>query len=82
MIGKKEMTLIANGKKLVNKYKKNFSNFIDDDFELQIMLQNDLGYIKHIKCTVNAENLMDYLTQADFGENYKVYRIVIHAPKA
>lgn len=76
MIGKKEMALIANGKKLVNKHKKNFSRFTDHDFFVRIVLVDARTgkFAKAIECIVNSDNWMDYVTMADFGD-YKVDKV-------
>ena len=76
MIGKKEMALIANGKKLVNKHKKNFSRFTNHDFLVRLRLvDGDTGeFVKAIECIVNSGNWIDYVTMADFGD-YKVDKV-------
>lgn len=76
MIGKKEMALIANGKKLVNKHKDNFSRFTKHDFFVRIRLvdKHTGDFVKDITCVVNSNNWMDYVTSADFGD-YKVDKV-------
>ena len=81
MIGKKEIALITNGKKLVDKYKPNFSKFIEHDFYVRFILVDDNGeFVKAVEYIVGAENWMDYIVNAggDF-ENYKVDKIEFSA---
>lgn len=80
MIGRKEMALIANGKKLVNKHKDNFSRFTEHDFFVRVILvdKNTGKFAKAIECIVNSGNWMDYVTAADFGD-YKVDKVEFSA---
>lgn len=80
MIGKKEMALIANGKKLVNKHKDNFSRFTKHDFYVRIFLVDPKTglFVKAVEYIVNSKNWMDYVTGADFGD-YKVDKVEFSA---
>lgn len=80
MIGKKELALIGTGKKLVGKYKNSFSRFTDHDFFVRIFLVDEKTglFVKAIEMVVNANNWMDCIESADFG-NYKVDKIEFSA---
>lgn len=81
MLGRKEMALIANGKKLVNKHKDSFSRFTDHDFYVRFILvdKNTGKFAKAIECIVNSKNWMEYLDVAnDFGD-YKVDKVEFSA---
>ena len=79
MIGKKEMTLITTGKKLGKKFKSNFSRFMEHDFYVRITLVDEHGlFMKEVTVIANADNWMDYITEADFGD-LKVDKIEISA---
>lgn len=71
MIGMKELNLITGGKKIVGKYKKNFSKFMENDFYVRFILVDENGkFKKAIEYIVNANNVIDYLTNdlPDFGD--------------
>lgn len=77
MIGTKEIKMITGGKKIVGKYKKNFSKFMEDDFYVRFILVDENGkFRKAIEYIVNADNVMDYLTKdlPDF-EDLKVDKV-------
>ncbi len=80
MIGTKEMALIANGKKLIKKYKSNFSRFTGHSFYVRIFLVDEKTglFVKTIEYIVNSDNWFDYVTMADFG-SYKVDKIEFSA---
>lgn len=81
MIGTKEIKMVTTGKKLVDKYKKNFSEFANHEFCVRIALvdfNSDKRKIKEF--IVNADNWMDYLENGvDFGD-YRIMRIEAFIP--
>lgn len=81
MIGTKEIKMVTTGKKLVDKYKSNFSAFAKNEFCVRIALVDENSNKRKIKeFIVNAENWMDYLENGvDFGD-YKIYRIEAFIP--
>ena len=77
MIGKKEINLITNGKKLMSKHKKNFSKFTEGDFFVRLGLVDETSSKRKIlEYKVNSNNWMDYVMNArDFGDEWKVYKV-------
>lgn len=80
MIGKKELALIANGKKLVGKHKNSFSRFTEHSFYVRfILVDKDTGkFVKAIEYIVDADDWMDYVSELDFGD-YKVDKVEFSA---
>lgn len=81
MFGKKELNLVATGRKMVKKYKKNFRGFINGDSYLRLfMADKNSGKKKVIEFIVNADNFMDYfencISEMDFGD-YIIYKVEI-----
>lgn len=77
MIGKKEVNLITNGKKLMSKHKKNFKRFTEGDFFVRIGLVDETSSRRKIlEYKVNSNNWMDHVLAAkEFGDEWQVYRI-------
>lgn len=81
MIGTKDVAMVNTGRKLVKKYKDNFSIFAENEFCVRIGLVNEAdGKRKIVELKVNSDNWMDYLENGvDFGD-YKVYRMEAFIP--
>ncbi len=81
MIGAKEVKMVTTGKKLVERYKSNFSVFAEKEFCVRILLADESGNNKHIQeIIVNADNWMDYLENGVDFQDYKIYRIEAFIP--
>lgn len=80
MIGKKEINLITTGKKIVDRHKKNFSEFTNHDFFVRISLVDPKTglFVKAVEYIVNSADWMDYVSMADFGD-YKVVKVEFSA---
>ena len=81
MIGTKDVKMVNTGRKIVNKYKDNFSNFTEHDFFVRVFLMDkDTGiFVKALEIQVNSDNCLDYILNGiDFGD-YKVEKIEFSA---
>lgn len=83
MIGMKELNLVNTGRKVVNKYKKNFSGFTEGNFYVYISLVDPKTekFVKVIELEVNSDNLMDYLENAIDLKDYKVSKMIFSTTK-
>ena len=81
MIGMKELGLVTTGRKLISKYKKNFTRLTADEFCIRIYLVDENRPIRKIQeYSVNSGNLMDYLENGLRIDDYQIYRIEVFKP--
>ena len=89
MISKKDITLANDlrkiGKKMTDMYKDNFSKFLDGDFYVRFIFEDEDGkFTKAIEYPVNSANWLDYINSAmevsDFGDQ-KVVAVEISTDK-
>lgn len=89
MISKKDITLANDlrkiGKKMTDMYKDNFSKFLDGDFYVRFIFEDEDGKLtKAIEYPVNSKNWLNYINAAmevsDFGDQ-KVVAVEISTDK-
>lgn len=81
MIGTKEIKMITDGKKLVERYKQNFSEFTSHEFIVRVTLVDfETDDSKTEEFIVKGKDWMnDMLFKVDFG-NYKIIRMEAFIP--
>ena len=81
MIGTKEIKMITDGKKLVERYKKNFSEFTCHEFIVRVTLvdfETDDSKIEEF-IVKGKDWINDMLFKVDFG-NYRIIRMEAYIP--